>query len=290
MARKVRPAARVVAVLCLCFAGCRAYDRGIYYYFVDASGADSSAVEAATDAHDAAADASDAFDATTADDASTMDASNTDDSPRVDALDGLDISDAQSDSPQPDTGSDSLVPPTDSPIDSRDASPDIIVDARADVPAADAGCSANLIANPGFEAGLLPWETFIAPPAQATFSIVDSGGHSGPRVMVTAITQVSVDDWAVQLAQYPIAFTAGRHYHLSFFARSAETFTLRAAFQQGVDPYGEYCSSVAMPSTTWRETTLDCMLPTDARGQVVFFLGYTRGALMIDDVSVIECP
>ena len=127
-----------------------------------------------------------------------------------------------------DDAADAEAPPDASPAD---ASPP---DAVRDGAPGDASWGANVIANPGFEAGEPPWVFYTD--GVGTFAVESPGwvGNSAAEVEVTTLGT------NVQLFQPDLALQPGTRYRIGFAARATAARDLDVALHQHVSPYVSY--------------------------------------------------
>ena len=98
------------------------------------------------------------------------------------------------------------------------------------------GPAINRLRNPGFEADLADWFTWIDGSAQAAFT-VDPGAYEGSQALKVEVTQVDGTDWHVQLIQSNLALQAGKTYRLRFAARATTPTTIHGNVMRNGEPW-----------------------------------------------------
>lgn len=269
--------------------GCEAYNRALYGVYTQV-GPDATDAADATMALDVAPDATDVSDAGT--DAGPLDAFDAandigagdvigmgGDSPGlVDVTDVTDVTETAT------IGVDAT--------DVTDAT-DAITAPDASI-ACDAGFGANLVTNPGFEAGLLPWVYYVQTTAMATVAVTNSSPHSGMNCIEANVTNPGPAEFDVQIVYHGVPVTAGRRFHAEAWIRAATSRLVSFSVEQAAPPYATYCYRSAMIGPGWNLLAGDCT-PTlsDPSALLSISLAQTAGVVAVDDVvfeTLQTCP
>jgi hypothetical protein len=119
------------------------------------------------------------------------------------------------------------------------------------------GPTINRLRNPGFEAGLTDWFTWINGSAQATFTI-DPEAYEGSQALKVQVTQTAGPSWQVQFLQSNLALQAGKTYRLRFSARADQPTTIRGAVGRESPPWDAlgWSQSISL-GTSWQTYTFE---------------------------------
>lgn len=147
-----------------------------------------------------------------------------------------------------------------------------------------AGPQINRLRNPGFEAGLDDWYTWVGGASQAT-SETAAGGVDGGQALRVAVTQSDGVPWNVQLIQAGLALQQGQAYRLRFAVRGDAPGTISGAVMRDADPWDALGWSAAINVTTsWVTHTVEFTATETIFGpaRVSFDLGATTGVFWFD--------
>jgi hypothetical protein len=150
----------------------------------------------------------------------------------------------------------------------------------------------NLLANGGFEQGLLGWTLLLnnSNAASATAvadTAISAEGASSAHLTVPAVLD---SNWYMDLEQDNLSFTAGTTYRLQFWARADTTRTLSVGSQGGPPNFPSYGLSAQFTiGANWGLYTASFLAPvtaTDAR--LEFLAGDPAGSVWIDGVQLAQ--
>ncbi|MFP4418562.1 MAG: carbohydrate binding domain-containing protein, partial [Chitinispirillaceae bacterium] len=104
------------------------------------------------------------------------------------------------------------------------------------------------------------------------------------------VTTIGEESYQPQLVQYGLALDEDANYKLTFTASAASERQIEVSFQQSVDPWGTYASSVFDLTTSEQDYefvfTMDSS--SDAASQFAFNLGQATGNVNISDVKLVH--
>lgn len=103
------------------------------------------------------------------------------------------------------------------------------------------------------------------------------------------VTTIGTEPYQPQLVQYNLALDKGMKYKLTFKASADVARKIAVAFQQSVDPWGDYATNEFDITTTEQEYTFIFTMEEDSdpTSQFAFNLGQATGAVKISDVKLV---
>ena len=103
------------------------------------------------------------------------------------------------------------------------------------------------------------------------------------------VTTVGTEPYQPQLVQYNVALDKGMKYKLTFKASADVARKIAVAFQQSVDPWGDYATNEFDITTTEQEYTFIFTMEEDSdpTSQFAFNLGQATGTVKISDVKLV---
>lgn len=103
------------------------------------------------------------------------------------------------------------------------------------------------------------------------------------------VTTIGTEPYQPQLVQYNLALDKGMKYKLTFKASANVARKIAVAFQQSVDPWGDYATNEFDITTTEQEYTFIFTMEEDSdpTSQFAFNLGQATGAVKISDVKLV---
>lgn len=103
------------------------------------------------------------------------------------------------------------------------------------------------------------------------------------------VTTIGTEPYQPQLVQYNLALDKGMNYKLTFKASADVARKIAVAFQQSVDPWGDYATKEFDITTTEQEYTFIFTMEEDSdpTSQFAFNLGQATGTVKISDVKLV---
>lgn len=103
------------------------------------------------------------------------------------------------------------------------------------------------------------------------------------------VTTIGTEPYQPQLVQYNLALDKGMKYKLTFKASADVARKIAVAFQQSVDPWGDYATNEFDITTTEQEYTFIFTMEEDSdpTSQFAFNLGQATGTVKISDVKLV---
>jgi len=103
------------------------------------------------------------------------------------------------------------------------------------------------------------------------------------------VTTIGTEPYQPQLVQYNLALDKGMNYKLTFKASADVARKIAVAFQQSVDPWGDYATNEFDITTTEQEYTFIFTMEEDSdpTSQFAFNLGQATGTVKISDVKLV---
>lgn len=103
------------------------------------------------------------------------------------------------------------------------------------------------------------------------------------------VTTIGTEPYQPQLVQYNLALDKGMNYKLTFKASADVARKIAVAFQQSVDPWGDYATNEFNITTTEQEYTFIFTMEEDSdpTSQFAFNLGQATGTVKISDVKLV---
>src|SRR5574344_22327 len=103
------------------------------------------------------------------------------------------------------------------------------------------------------------------------------------------VTTIGTEPYQPQLVQYNVALDKGMKYKLTFKASADVARKIAVAFQQSVDPWGDYATNEFEITTTEQEYTFIFTREEDSdpTSQFAFNLGQATGTVKISDVKLV---
>jgi len=103
------------------------------------------------------------------------------------------------------------------------------------------------------------------------------------------VTTIGTEPYQPQLVQYNLALDKGMNYKLTFKASADVARKIAIAFQQSVDPWGDYATKEFDITTTEQEYTFIFTMEEDSdpTSQFAFNLGQATGTVKISDVKLV---
>lgn len=110
--------------------------------------------------------------------------------------------------------------------------------------------------NRGFEAGTAPWSLELHDAAQATFTTVSGGAHTGNFSGRLAVSKVTGTDWHIQFKNTGFSLKKDSAYVLRFWAKADKNTQFSATVMRDNAPYTWYAGATFAVGTAWKEYTL----------------------------------
>ena len=103
------------------------------------------------------------------------------------------------------------------------------------------------------------------------------------------VTTIGAEPYQPQLVQYNVALDKGMNYKLTFKASADVARKIAIAFQQSVDPWGDYATKEFDITTTEQEYSFIFTMEEDSdpTSQFAFNLGQATGTVKISDVKLV---
>lgn len=103
------------------------------------------------------------------------------------------------------------------------------------------------------------------------------------------VTTIGAEPYQPQLVQYNVALDKGMKYKLTFKASADVARKIAIAFQQSVDPWGDYATKEFDITTTEQEYSFIFTMEEDSdpTSQFAFNLGQATGTVKISDVKLV---
>lgn len=103
------------------------------------------------------------------------------------------------------------------------------------------------------------------------------------------VTTIGTEPYQPQLVQYNLALDKGMNYKLTFKASADVARKIAVAFQQSVDPWGDYATNEFDITTTEQEYSFIFTMEEDSdpTSQFAFNLGQATGTVKISDVKLV---
>jgi uncharacterized protein (TIGR03437 family) len=154
----------------------------------------------------------------------------------------------------------------------------------------EAGQTANLLTNSGFENALTGWRLIVnndgqAKATAAVDSTIAADGLSSAHV---AIQSPGTVNWHIDLEQDNLPLTAGTEYRLQFWARADAPRTITVFSQGGAPNFPNYGLSAQIAiGTSWSLYSASFTATATAKdGRLEFWAGDIAGSVWLDDVQL----
>jgi hypothetical protein len=160
-----------------------------------------------------------------------------------------------------------------------------------DIRVISAASGANLLANGGFEDGVLdPWYIYDNIDG-ATAEVVSDDPVEGNSCLHIVVPEISASFWDVGLSQPGLVFQAGTNYTLSVFMKCKEgTLDVNFKPEHGEDPWEGYGDQVITITDQWAEysITTPVLAATVDPATITFHIGFAPSEIWVDNVRFYE--
>jgi len=160
-----------------------------------------------------------------------------------------------------------------------------------------AGLRANLLANGGFEDGVVePWSVWNGDATgevvtELVGAAVPEAPIEGDYCLHVVVPTAGPDSWSAGLQHTGHVFEAGKKYTLSAFLKCNQgTLDIRLKPERGADPWEGYGDQVFTMTDTWAEYSITTpVIPADVSpGVIQFHIAFAAGDFWVDDVKWYE--